>query len=188
MYMHHLCTLLYVMPQAVLVSPAPASRCMPSLTVPMKWQAGPAGMSTLSLSLSQAPTQSIPSSSTLAPHPSSPSTKPTPCQEPRLPGPPLQGFHLSGLSCAGLSFSASAVESYGFLDQQVLDFVRHICVAAASTGKVTFDSFLDNMHRELTVALAKGIHAIIRAGVHLYTLASGHARIPSYLLPTAEIE
>jgi hypothetical protein len=37
-------------------------------------------------------------------------------------------------------------------------------------------------------ALVKGNHGIFRAGVQLYTRASGHARVPGYIVPTAEIE
>jgi hypothetical protein len=88
----------------------------------------------------------------------------------------------------GLTFFAFAVESYGFLDQQAMDFIRHLCVAAASTGRVTYGSFLASVHREISIALVKGNHAIFRAGVQLYTRASGHARMPGYLVPTAEIE
>jgi hypothetical protein len=69
-----------------------------------------------------------------------------------------------------------------------MDFVRHICVAAASTGRVTYGSFLASVHREISVALVRGNHAIFRAGVKLYTRASGHARVTGYLVPTAEIE
>jgi hypothetical protein len=88
----------------------------------------------------------------------------------------------------GLTFFAFAVESYGFLDQQAMDFIRHLCVAAANTGRVTYGSFLASVHREISIALVKGNHAIFRAGVQLYTRASGHARMPGYLVPTAEIE
>jgi hypothetical protein len=45
-----------------------------------------------------------------------------------------------------------------------------------------------HVHREISVALVKGNHGIFRAGVQLYTRASGHARVPGYLVPTAEIE
>jgi hypothetical protein len=44
------------------------------------------------------------------------------------------------------------------------------------------------VHRELSVDLVKGNHAIFRAGMHLHTRASGHARIPGCVVPTAEIE
>jgi hypothetical protein len=33
-----------------------------------------------------------------------------------------------------------------------------------------------------------GNHAIFRAGVQLYTRASGHARIPGLLIPSADID
>jgi hypothetical protein len=49
-------------------------------------------------------------------------------------------------------------------------------------------SFLASVHREISVALDQGNHGIFRAGVQLYTRASGHARIPGYVVPTADIE
>jgi hypothetical protein len=69
-----------------------------------------------------------------------------------------------------------------------MDFLRHIGVAAASTGCVTYGSFLASVHREISVALVRGNHGIFRAGVQLYTRASGHARVPGYVVPSAEIE
>jgi hypothetical protein len=70
------------------------------------------------------------------------------------------------------------------LIQQALDFVRHICLAATSTGKVTFGSFVVTVHWKRGIALVKGMkksksgttphprrasHSICRAGVYLYT-------------------
>jgi hypothetical protein len=54
-----------------------------------------------------------------------------------------------------------------------LDYLRHIGVAAASTGSVTYGTFLASVHREISVAVVKGNHGIFRAGVQLYTRASG---------------
>jgi hypothetical protein len=61
-------------------------------------------------------------------------------------------------------------------------------LAAASTGRIMYGSFLASVHREISVALVKGNHALFRAGIQLYTRASGHARIPGLLVPTDEIE
>jgi hypothetical protein len=69
-----------------------------------------------------------------------------------------------------------------------MDYLRHIGVAAASTGCVIYGSFLASVHSEISVSLVMGNHGIFRAGVQLYTRASGHARIPGYLVPTADIE
>jgi hypothetical protein len=72
----------------------------------------------------------------------------------------------------GLTFFAFAIESYGYLDQQAMDYIRHIGVASASTGKAKYGSFLAGVHREISVALVKGIHGIFSAGIQLYTRAS----------------
>jgi hypothetical protein len=80
------------------------------------------------------------------------------------------------------------VERYGYLDTQAMVYIRHIGSAAASTGAVTYGSFVASLHRDISVALVKGNHGIFRAGVQLYTRASGHARVPGHLVPTAEIE
>jgi hypothetical protein len=53
---------------------------------------------------------------------------------------------------------------------------------------VTYGGFVASVHRESSVALVKGNHGIFRAEVPLYTRASGHARVPGHLVPTAEIE
>jgi hypothetical protein len=60
--------------------------------------------------------------------------------------------------------------------------------AAGSTGAVTYGSFVASVRRDISVALGKGNHGIFRARVELYTRASGHARVPSHRVPTAEIE
>jgi hypothetical protein len=88
----------------------------------------------------------------------------------------------------GLTFFAFALESYGYLDTQAMDYIRHIRFAAARTCAVTYGSFVASVHREISVALVKGNHGIFRAGVQLYTRASGHARVPGHLVPTAELE
>jgi hypothetical protein len=58
----------------------------------------------------------------------------------------------------------------------------------ASTGNVKHGSFQATVHRELSVALVKGNHGIFRAGIQLYTRASGRARLPGLPVPTADIE
>jgi hypothetical protein len=68
-----------------------------------------------------------------------------------------------------------------------MDFVRHLWVAVASTGQVSFGGFLASVHRVLIVALVTSNHARFRAGMHLYTWTSGHARVPGCVVPTAEI-
>jgi hypothetical protein len=88
----------------------------------------------------------------------------------------------------GLTFFALALESYGYLDTQAMDYIRHIDFAAASTGAVTYGSFIASVHREISVALVKGNHGISCAGVQLYMRTSRHARVPGHLVPTAEIE
>jgi hypothetical protein len=65
----------------------------------------------------------------------------------------------------GLTFFAFALESYGHLDTQAMDYIRHIGFAAATTGTVTCGSFVASVHREISVALVKGNHGIFRAGV-----------------------
>jgi hypothetical protein len=87
-----------------------------------------------------------------------------------------------------LTFFAFALESYGYLDTQAMDYIGHIGFAAANTGAVTYGSFVASVHREISVALVMGNHGIFRAGVQWYTRASGHARLPGYVVPTAEIE
>jgi hypothetical protein len=69
-----------------------------------------------------------------------------------------------------------------------MDLMRAFAHAASSTGKVKYGSFLASIHREISVALCKGNHAIFRAGVQLYTRASGHARVSGLLIPSADIE
>jgi hypothetical protein len=61
----------------------------------------------------------------------------------------------------GLTF---ALESYGNLDTQAMDYIRRIGFAAASTGAVTCGSFVARVHREISVVLVKGNHGIFRAG------------------------
>jgi hypothetical protein len=50
------------------------------------------------------------------------------------------------------------------------------------------ENFLTSVHREICDALCKVNHAIFREGVQLYTRASGHARVPGLLLPSADVE
>jgi hypothetical protein len=50
---------------------------------------------------------------------------------------------------------------------------------------IDFDFMLRLAHNP---ALRRTTHGIFRAGVQLYMRASGHARVPGYLVPTAEIE
>jgi hypothetical protein len=88
----------------------------------------------------------------------------------------------------GLKFYAYAIESYGYVDKDGMDLMRALALAASSTGKVKYGGFLASVHREISAALCKGNHAIFRAGVQLYTRASGHARIPGLLIPSADIE
>jgi hypothetical protein len=83
---------------------------------------------------------------------------------------------------------SSHLESYAYLDTQAMDYIWHIGFAAASSGAVTYGSFVASVRREISVALVKGNHGFCRAGVQLYTRASGHARVPGYLVPTAEIK
>jgi hypothetical protein len=87
----------------------------------------------------------------------------------------------------GLKFYAYAIESYGYVDKDRMDPMRALALAASSTGKVKYGSLLASVHREISVALCKGYHAIFRAGVQLYTRASGHARVPGLLIPSADI-
>jgi hypothetical protein len=67
----------------------------------------------------------------------------------------------------GLFFSLRLLLNFMGSDQQALDFIAHICAAAASTGKVNFGSLFSSVHQELNVALFKGIHVLFHAGVHL---------------------
>jgi hypothetical protein len=76
----------------------------------------------------------------------------------------------------------------GLLIRMAFALMRHFARAAASTSHVTFGAFLASVHREVSVALCKGNHAIFRAGVQLYSRASGHARIEGLLIPTADVE
>jgi hypothetical protein len=75
----------------------------------------------------------------------------------------------------GLKFYAYAIESYGYVDKDGMALMR--ALAASSTGKVKYGSFLASVHWEISVAFCKGNNPIFRAGVQLYTRASGHARI-----------
>jgi hypothetical protein len=72
----------------------------------------------------------------------------------------------------GLTFFAFALESCGYLDTQAIDCIRQIAAAAASTGAVTYGSFVASVHTEISVARIDGNHRIFRAGVQLYTRAS----------------
>jgi hypothetical protein len=69
-----------------------------------------------------------------------------------------------------------------------MNYIRHNELAAASTGSVTYGRFVASVHREISVTLVQGNHGMLRAGVQLYTRASGHARIPGYLATTADIQ
>jgi hypothetical protein len=69
-----------------------------------------------------------------------------------------------------------------------MDDMRDLPLAASSTGKVKYGSLLASVQSEISVALCKGNHAIFRAGVQLYTRASGHARFPGLLIPSADTE
>jgi hypothetical protein len=88
----------------------------------------------------------------------------------------------------GLTFFAFTLDNYGYLDTQVMDSIRHIAMAAASTGAVTCESSVACLHREITMALVKGNHEIFWTGVQLCTRASGHARVPGLLVRTVEID
>jgi hypothetical protein len=88
----------------------------------------------------------------------------------------------------GLTFFAFALASDGYLVTQAMGYIRNIAFAAADTTAVTHGSFDAGVHREIRVALVKGHHGIFWAGVQLHTRASGHARVPGHLVPTAEIE
>jgi hypothetical protein len=98
--------------------------------------------------------------------------------------------HSSGIACEGAFFflRAFALDSYGYLDTQAMDYIRHIDFAAASTGAVTYGSFGPSVHREVSVVLVKGSQGNFCAGVQLYMRVLGHARVPGDLVPTAEIE
>jgi hypothetical protein len=58
----------------------------------------------------------------------------------------------------GLKFYAYAIESYGYVDKDGMDLMRALALAGSSTGKVKYGSFLASVHREISVALCKGIH------------------------------
>jgi hypothetical protein len=88
----------------------------------------------------------------------------------------------------GLTFLAFALDCYGYLDTQAMDYSRHIAFAAASTGAVSHGSFVAHVHVEISVALGNGNHGIFRARVQLYTRASGHARVPGHLVSMVDIE
>jgi hypothetical protein len=88
----------------------------------------------------------------------------------------------------GLKLYAYAIESYGYAHKDGMDLMRALALAAWSTGKVKYGSFLARVHWENSVALCKGNHAIFRPGVQLYTRASGQARVPGLLIPSADIE
>jgi hypothetical protein len=45
----------------------------------------------------------------------------------------------------------------GHLDTQAMDYIRHINFAAASTGAVTYGSFVASVHREISVVLSRAI-------------------------------
>jgi hypothetical protein len=87
----------------------------------------------------------------------------------------------------GLTFFAFALENYGYLDTQAMDYRRHIAFAAASTGAVSYGSFVASVHMGISVVVNRN-HGIFRAGVQLYTRASGHARVPGHLVSMVEIE
>jgi hypothetical protein len=88
----------------------------------------------------------------------------------------------------GLTYFAFALESYGYLDTQAMDYIRHIGFAAASTGAVTYGSFVAVCIGRSVWLLSRAIMgSFFRAGVQLYTRASAHARVPGSLVPTAEI-
>jgi hypothetical protein len=42
----------------------------------------------------------------------------------------------------GLKFYAYAIESYGYVDKDGMDLMRALALAASSTGKVKYGSFL----------------------------------------------
>jgi hypothetical protein len=68
------------------------------------------------------------------------------------------------------------------------DVRQQIASAAASMGKVKHGRLLASVHRDVSVELSKGNHAIPRAGVPLYSRGSGHALLLGLRIPTAEVE
>jgi hypothetical protein len=54
-----------------------------------------------------------------------------------------------------------------------LDLLRDLARAGCSTGNGKYGRFLASVHREVSVALCKGNHAIFRAGMHSIPLPVG---------------
>lgn len=55
----------------------------------------------------------------------------------------------------GLTFYAFAVETYGYLDEHFMEYIRLLATAACATGKVKFGAFVASSHREVSGALCK---------------------------------
>jgi hypothetical protein len=94
----------------------------------------------------------------------------------------------SGTRLRGLWFFAFALESYDYLATQALIYNRHIALASASTGALTYGSSVASVHRKISVAVVKGNHGIFWVRVQLCTRVSGHARVPGHRVPMAEIK
>jgi hypothetical protein len=147
--------LLCAMPPAALVSRAPANPCMLSLTAPMirrerpkghihypfPW-AGPPPVDTVATHLGTATNISQHKSHNFQ------GAAATAARQRMVSA--FQAYRVQGLS-----LFAFAVNSHGFLDRNALGLFRQLCVAAASTGQVSFGSFLVSVHRELSVDLVK---------------------------------
>jgi hypothetical protein len=55
-------------------------------------------------------------------------------------------------------------------------------------AKVKYGGLLTSVHREVTVALCKGNHATLSAGVQSFTCASESSHDPRMLISSANIE
>jgi hypothetical protein len=88
----------------------------------------------------------------------------------------------------GLNFDAYAIERYECVAKDGQDLMRALALTASSTGSVKHARCLARIHREISVSLCKGNHAVLRAALLIYTRASESNRSPGLLIPCAGIE
>jgi hypothetical protein len=84
------------------------------------------------------------------------------------------------------------MESYGRMGQPVMQCLRTLADAAASSTSAASDvissSFVTGALRHITVALVKGTEAVYREAFHVYASAGGTAANTGAIVPTVDPE
>lgn len=88
----------------------------------------------------------------------------------------------------GLTFDPFAIESFGYVDKQGMQYLNQLAHIACSSSSITKTSFLASAHREISVALCKGNSVIWANGMQNFVRCTGHAFIPGLPSPSAELE